>query len=69
MKLNESRTDEIEIEEGDKIFRKENRRNKITPRFTIHKVSRVHGPTFKTSRGQKIHKSKIRKTTKKQKDN
>lgn len=64
--MNENRTDEIEIEEWDRIFRKENRRNKIRPRFTIHKVSRVHGPTFVASSGQKIQKSKIRK---KQEDN
>jgi len=51
----------ILVEENNTIYRKENRRNKITPRFSLHKVERDRGITLITTRGQKLHKQKIRK--------
>jgi len=64
-KLNKDRETPVQVEPNDKIYRKENRRNKITPRFSLHKVDRDKGVTFLTSKGQKLHKQKIRKTVKK----
>jgi len=60
LKLNETRTDPITLQPDTLILRKENRRNQITPRFSIHKVKRDKGSTLITS-NQKLHKSKIRK--------
>jgi len=61
LKLNEDRVLPIAVQEGDTVFRKENRRNKLTPRFTQHKVADDNGVTFTTNKRQKIHKSKIKK--------
>jgi len=60
-KLNKDREPPILVEENNTIYRKENRRNKITPRFSLHKVERDRGITLITTRGQKLHKQKIRK--------
>lgn len=64
-KLNKDRETPVQLEPNDTIFRKENRRNKITPKFSLHKVDRDKGVTFLTTKGQKLHKQKIRKTVKK----
>lgn len=60
-KLNESRTDPTTTEPNDIVLRKENRRNKVTPRFSLHQVANDHGTTLTTIKRQKLHKSKIRK--------
>lgn len=59
--MNETRTDPITLQPDTLILRKENRRNKITPRFSIHKVKHDKGRTLITTKNQKLHKSKIRK--------
>jgi len=46
-KLNENRTQPIAVQEGDTVFRKENRRNKLTPRFTKHKLTNDNGDNDK----------------------
>lgn len=60
-KLNVDRETPIPVEENNTIYRKENRRNKTTPRFSLHNVERDRGLTLITTRGQKLHKQKIRK--------
>lgn len=65
LKLNETRTDPITLQPDTLILRKENRRNKITPRFSIHKVKHDKGRTLITTENQKLHKSKIRKIVRK----
>lgn len=62
-KLNKHRKSAASVSTNDSIFRKENRRNKLTPRFSKHKVLQDNGNTLITTRSQKIHKSKIRRTT------
>jgi len=57
------RTDPPDLPVGISILRKENRRNKITPRFSKRKVLLDSGVTLRTIRKQKLHKQKIRKTT------
>lgn len=59
-KLNGTRTDPIPVTPEDIVFRKENRRNKITPRFSKHIVRADHGITFESKKGQKVHKEKIK---------
>lgn len=60
-KQNETRTDPLPLTAEDIVFRKENRRNKITPRFSKHIVRTDHGITFETKKGQKVHKEKIKR--------
>lgn len=60
-KLNKDREPPIPVEENNIIYRKENRRNKTTPRFSLHKVGRDKGIALITTRGQKLHKQKIRR--------
>lgn len=67
LKSNETRTDPITLEPHTLILRKENRRNKITFRFSIHKVKRDKGHTLITTKNQKLLKSKIRKIVLKKK--
>jgi len=64
-KLHKDRETTVQVAPNDTIFRKENRRNKITPRFSLYKVDRDKGVTFLTTKGQKLHKQTIRKTVKK----
>lgn len=59
-KLNETRQDADKFEIDDIVFRKECRRNKVTPRFTKQKIKENNKVTIKTSKDQKIHKSKIK---------
>lgn len=59
-KLNENRS-EPDIIDNVTIFRKENRRNKITPRFSKHKAIKNNKVTLITAKNQKLHKSKIRR--------
>lgn len=59
-KLNKDRKEPIQVETQDIVFRKENRRNKLTPRFSKQTVLTDGGPTFTTHKRQKIHKSKIK---------
>lgn len=58
--MNKNRTIPKPLQANDTIYRKENRRNKITPRFTKQEVKIDNGVTFITNKNQKIHKSKIR---------
>lgn len=60
-KLNTSRGEPTTVQPNSTIFRKENRRNKLTPRFSLHRTAKDKGKTLVTTRNQKIHKSKIRK--------
>lgn len=62
-KINENRNPPEALEEGKTVFRKENRRNKLTPRFSKHQVKQDKGLTFISHKNQKIHKSKIKKRT------
>lgn len=59
-KLNEERRDPIQVETQDVVFRKENRRNKLTPRFSKQTALTDGGLTVTTHKRQKIHKSKIK---------
>jgi len=58
-KLNQERKEAIQVETEDVVFRKENRRNKLTPGFSKQTVNTDEGVTFTTNKRQKIHKSKI----------
>lgn len=60
-KLNTGRQDPLDYEVDDYIYRKECRRNKITPRFSKHKVKQNDKATLLTTRNAKLHKSKMRK--------
>jgi len=59
--LNLNRAQPVETKPDDIIFRKENRRNKLTARFTKHTVLEDLGDTLITKKRQKLHKSKIKK--------
>jgi len=63
-KSNEDRNPPIALEVGTTVFRKENRRNKLTPRFKKHTVKDDKGLTFISHKDQKIHKEKIKRRTK-----
>lgn len=67
LKLNENRKDPMDLQPDTLVLRKENRRNKTTPRFSIHNVKHDKGRTLITTRNQKLHKSKIRKIVLKKK--
>lgn len=67
LKLNENREDPMDLQPDTLVLRKENRRNKTTPRFSIHNVKHDKGRTHITTRNQKLHKSKIRKIVLKKK--
>lgn len=60
-KLNSDRQEPLNYEEDDYIYRKECRRNKLTPRFSKHKVKQNNKSTLLTTQNKKLHKSKIRK--------
>lgn len=59
-KLNSNREDPVELTENEVVFRKECRRNKVTPRFSKQKVKKNNKITIITSKNQKIHKSKLK---------
>jgi len=59
--LNLNRAEPVETKPDDIIFRKENRRNKLTARFTKHTVLEDLGDTLITKKRQKLHKFKIKK--------
>jgi len=61
---NVDRQNPVTVQPGDIIFRKENRRDKLTPRFSKHKVMGDNGLTLTSTKPQKIHKEKIRRLTK-----
>lgn len=63
-KLNESRNDPTEYNVDTDIYRKENRRNKLTPRFSRHRVKVNKNITLLTNKNKKFHKSKIKKKLK-----
>lgn len=63
-KLNKDRSDPAEIQERTNIYFKENRRNKLTPRFSKHKVRKNRHITVITTKNKKFHKSKIKKKRK-----
>ena len=63
-KLNVSREEPQEIEENKTIFRRECRRNKITPRFSKHKIHKNNRITVVTADNRKIHKQRIKKKRK-----
>jgi len=60
---NVDRQSPVTVQPGDIIFRKENRRDKLTPRFSKHKVMGDNGLTLTSTKPQKIHKEKIRRLT------
>lgn len=63
-KLNKKRETPFTVKEGSIAYRKENRRNKLTPRFSRHKIKRNGRVTVITYRDQKVHKSKLKKKRK-----
>ena len=64
LKLNQDREEPTTLQTDDITYRKENRRNKLTPRFSCQKVAEDNGLTITTHKRQKIHKSKLKKRTK-----
>jgi len=56
--LNKEREEPLYLQEGDIVYRKKNRRNKIIPRFTTHEIEQYMGVTCRTKRKQKIYKEK-----------
>lgn len=60
-KLNADRQDPLDYDVDNYIYRKECRRNKLTPRFSRHKVKQNNKATLLTTKNTKLHKSKIRK--------
>jgi hypothetical protein len=67
-KLNINREAPKNFENNQTIFRKENRRSKVAPRFKIRKVKANNKATIITKDNQKIHKSKIKRKLKFQVD-
>lgn len=63
-KLNISREDPKECKENSIILRKEFRRNKLTPRFSKHRIKSNRKVTVITSDNRKLHKSKIKRKRK-----
>lgn len=59
--LNKNRKIPKLLHPNDTVYRKENRRNKITPRFSKHKVKYDKNVTFVSDKNQKIHKTNIKK--------
>lgn len=64
-KLNKSREPAEDRDRNEVVFRKEARRNKLTPRFSKHLISKNNKVTVITNRDRKIHKSKLRRRNKK----
>lgn len=64
-KTNTSREEPEEIKDNEVVYRKEARRNKITPRFSKHIVNKNNKFTILTKNNRKIHKSKLRRKPKK----
>lgn len=60
-KLNRNREDPETLTENKSIYRKECRRNKMTPRFSKRIVNKDNKVTLITSNNQKLHKSKIKR--------
>lgn len=60
-RLNQNREEPETLLENDSIYRKECRRNKMTPRFSKKIVKQNNRVTLLTLDNQKLHKSKIRK--------
>jgi len=58
---NLNRAEPVETKPDDIIFRKGNRRNKLTARFTKHTALEDLGDILITKKRQKLHKSKIKK--------
>jgi len=67
-KLNLEREDPKDFEENQVIYKKENRRNKISPRFKRRRIKKNNKITVITKDNQKIHKSKIKRKLKFQVD-
>lgn len=59
-RLNQNRQEPTNFEENETVFRKECRRNKLTPRFTKHKIKKDKKITLITSKNQKVHKARIK---------
>lgn len=59
-KYNRSRNKPETKDENEEIFRKENRRNKLTPRFSKRRVLVDNGITLQTTENKKLHKSKMK---------
>lgn len=59
--LNESKEVPENHEENDIVFKKEARRNKLTPRFSKHIIAKNNKVTILTRESKKIHKSKVRR--------
>lgn len=58
--INLNRQEPQSFEANENIFRKECRRNKITPRFSKHKTKQNNRITLITTKNQKIHKARIK---------
>lgn len=63
-KLNTFRNKPEERNSNELIFRKECRRNKLTPRFSKHRVKNNNKVTIITAENKKVHKSRIKKKKK-----
>lgn len=60
-KLNQNREEPEALKENETIYRKECRRNKLTPRFSKRIVKRDNKVTLVTTNDQKLHKSKLKR--------
>lgn len=58
--LNKTRENPENREVDEEIYRKECRRNKLTPRFSKHKVAKDNIITIQTANNKKLHKSKMK---------
>lgn len=63
-KLNLNRENPDTLEKDEEVYRKECRRNKLTPRFSKHRVKSNRKVTIITYTNKKIHKSKIKRRKK-----
>jgi len=55
---NRDRHEPMQLVLNETILRKENRRDKLPPRFSKHKLVEQHGLTITTTKPQKVHKEK-----------
>lgn len=63
--LNDSREDPEDVTDGQIVFRKESRRNKLTPRYSKQTVEKDGKFTILTKGQKKLHKCRLRKQHKK----
>lgn len=63
-KLNKGRDEPIQFQENTTVYRKECRRNKLTPRFSKHKIKENKKVLVITHKNKKLHKSKLKRKLK-----